>query len=404
MKITYFINQYPKVSHSFIRREILALEVLGFEIQRIALRGWNEVLPDPVDQLEKGKTRFVLKRGVLGLIMPAARIALVAPRLLLRALRLATRVSSQTDHRLLHHWVCVMEACSVLKWVRDHKSVHVHAHFGTNSAEVAMYVRLLGGPPYSFTAHGPREFLSPLALEEKVRYAKFAVAISSFGRSQVYMRTIYADWPKVKVVRCGIDSNFYKDVADLGAPSRRLVCVGRLSEAKGQLLLLQAAAKLTARGIDMELVIAGDGPMRGILEQTIRRHQLSSRVRITGWISSEQVRAELLLARAMVLPSFAEGLPVVIMEALSLRKPVLTTFIAGIPELIEHKVNGWLFPAGSLERLEAAMEDCLSCTSEELSRMGNEGFKRVIKYHSIETEAASLAELFRAERIVDDEQ
>ena len=72
MKITYFINQYPKVSHSFIRREILALEELGFEIQRIALRGWDEVLPDPIDQLEKGKTRFVLKRGVVGLIMPAA--------------------------------------------------------------------------------------------------------------------------------------------------------------------------------------------------------------------------------------------------------------------------------------------------------------------------------------------
>jgi glycosyltransferase involved in cell wall biosynthesis len=288
----------------------------------------------------------------------------------------------------------VLEACAVLLWVRENKSQHVHAHFGTNSAEVVMYMRLLGGPTYSFTIHGPREFVEPLALEEKVHHAKFAVAISSFGRSQVFMRTLYADWSRIHIVRCGIDGNFYRD-EPASAPSRRFVCIGRLTEAKGQLLLIEAAAQLMARDIDVEVTIAGDGPMRGILEQQIELRGLTGKVRITGWISSEQVRQELLVARALVLPSFAEGLPVVIMEAFSLRKPVLTTFIAGIPELVEHRVNGWLFPAGSADRLATAMEECLASSDEEMSRMGNEGFARVIKYHSIETEAARLAALIR---------
>jgi colanic acid/amylovoran biosynthesis glycosyltransferase len=397
MKITYFINQYPKVSHTFIRREILALEELGIEVQRIALRGWDEDLPDPVDQGEQKKTRYILRRGALSLLLPSAYCFVTAPILLLRALRLAARLSAQTDHRLLHHFVCVMEACVALRWVREHASTHVHAHFGTNSAEVAMFIRLLGGPSFSFTAHGPREFVAPLALDEKLRHARFAVAISSFGRSQIYMRTSYSDWPKVHVVRCGIDRGFYKESPSPRKPSRMFVCVGRLSEAKGQMLLLDAVVRLIAGGVDVFLTIAGDGPMRPALEKLINAHRINDRVRITGWISSEQVRAELIAARALILPSFAEGLPVVLMEAMSLRKPVLTTYVAGIPELVQHNVNGWLFPAGSSTDIANAIEDCLSRSEEDLERMGLEGFTRVVKQHSIETEAARLAGLFQAD-------
>jgi colanic acid/amylovoran biosynthesis glycosyltransferase len=399
MKITYFINQYPKVSHSFIRREILALETLGLQIQRIALRGWDEEVPDPLDQSEKNKTRYVLRNGALSLLLPCAIFLLTAPIRLLRTFKLSVRLSAKTDCRLLHHLVCVMEACVALRWVRKYGATHVHAHFGTNSAEVALYMRLIGGPTFSFTAHGPREFVAPLALDEKLHHARFAIAISSFGRSQLYMRTSYADWPKIHVVRCGVDRGFYQNTASSPGAARGFVCVGRLSEAKGQMLLLEATARLISRGIDVNLTIAGDGPMRSALENFIDAHNLGNRVRITGWISSQQVREELLAARALVLPSFAEGLPVVVMEAMSLRKPVLTTYIAGIPELVQHDVNGWLFPAGSIGDLEAAIEDCLSRSQEDLDRMGAEGFTRIVKHHSVETEAARLAELFRAGNI-----
>jgi colanic acid/amylovoran biosynthesis glycosyltransferase len=146
----------------------------------------------------------------------------------------------------------------------------------------------------------------------------------------------------------------------------------------------------------MDLVLAGDGPLRGEIEAAIEGQGLGNTIRITGWISSDGVRDEILAARALVLPTFAEGLPVVIMEAMALRRPVLSTYVAGIPELVRDGENGWLIPAGSIDELMAAMEDCLSRSSEEIQRMGDAGHRRVIERHSIDVEAAKLAELFRS--------
>jgi colanic acid/amylovoran biosynthesis glycosyltransferase len=175
----------------------------------------------------------------------------------------------------------------------------------------------------------------------------------------------------------------------------RFVCVGRLCEAKGQLLLIAAVARLKAAGIECELVLAGDGPLRAEIEKLIDEHGLNSQVRITGWISSNRVRSEILSARALILPSFAEGLPVVLMEAMALRRPVLSTYVAGIPELVISGENGWLFAAGSVEELVDAMMKCLAAFPEDLSRMGDLGYQRVMARHSIETETAKLADLFR---------
>jgi colanic acid/amylovoran biosynthesis glycosyltransferase len=394
LKIAYFINQYPKVSHTFIRREILALERRGFDIQRIALRGWSETTPDPEDRQEQLKTRYVLREGVWGLVVPTLRIIFASPLRFFRALGLAIRLSRRSDRRFLHHAVRVAEACRLVPWLRESGALRLHAHFGTNSAEVAMYGRCLGGPPFSFTVHGPEEFESPMGIAEKVGGAAFVAAISSFGRSQLYLRCTPSDWPKIHVVRCGIEPSFHRSTAPEMSASRRLVCVGRLCEAKGQLLLVEAAARLRAKGIQLDLVLAGDGPIRANIETAIERHGLADTVRITGWISSDRVRDEILAARALVLPSFAEGLPVVIMEAMALRRPVLSTFVAGIPELVRAGGNGWLFPAGSIDELVTAMEDCLSRSAEDIQRMGEAGYSRVIELHSIDTEAAKLAELF----------
>jgi colanic acid/amylovoran biosynthesis glycosyltransferase len=395
LKIAYFVNQYPKVSHSFIRREILAMERQGFEVQRIALRGWNESLPDAEDRQEQEKTQYVLRTGLRGLLVPWLLGLLRSPLKMYAACRLAIRVSRQTDGRLLHHLVCVAEASRILIWIERSGARHLHAHFGTNSAEIVMQIRVLGGPPYSFTVHGPDEFLAPLGLEDKIRRSAFAVAISSFGRSQLYLRTAAGLWPKIRVVHCGLEPNFHSGDTGTRISDSRLVCVGRLSEAKGQLLLIDAVAQLNRRGVHVDLVLAGDGHMRTEIENRVRELALQDRVRITGWISSEQVREEILAARAMVLPSFAEGLPVVIMEALALRRPVITTYIAGIPELVQAGENGWLIPAGSIRALTAAIEDCLSRSSEEIERMGDAGRRTVIERHSIDIEAGKLASHIR---------
>jgi glycosyltransferase involved in cell wall biosynthesis len=396
LKIAYFVNHYPKVSHTFIRREILALERQGFEVERIALRGWDEALPDPEDARERERTHYVLKGGLAGLVLPAVSALVRAPLRFWAALRLAVSLSRESDRPVPYHLVYLAEACHLVRWLARNGTGHVHAHFGTNSVEVVLLAQTLGGPSYSFTVHGPDEFLRPLALAEKIQRSAFVVAISSFGRSQLYARCRTEDWPKVKVIHCGLEPAFYAEAAEAITTAPRLVCVGRLCEAKGQMLLVEAAARVVAAGHPLELVLAGDGPLRAELEASIRKHSLEKHIRITGWISSSEVRREILAARALVLPSFAEGLPVVIMEAMALRRPVLTTYVAGIPELVRDGENGWLFPAGSVESLVAAMEDCLARPVVQLQALGAAGRTRVLERHSIDIEAGKLAELFRA--------
>src|SRR6185369_8422949 len=212
-------------------------------------------------------------------------------------------------------------ACVVARWLRAARIGHVHAHFGTNSAEVAMLAALLAPASYSFTVHGPDEFDRPgaIGLAEKIRRAAFVVGISAFTRSQLYRWVESVHWDKIHVVHCGLDRAFHDGAVAPPATGARLVCVGRLGEQKGHLLLLAAMRRA------FDLVLAGDGELRGAIEERIRALDLAPHVRITGWIGSASVRSEIEAARALVLPSFAEGLPVVIMEAMALRRAVVTT-------------------------------------------------------------------------------
>ena len=365
MRIAYLINQYPKVSHTFIRREIFAIERQGHHIMRIALRGWKLDLVDPEDQAERTRTQYVLQAGAAPLLQAMLRMIVKHPLLFMQALKLTWRMSRTSERPLPIHLIYLAEACRIVPWLRKAGVQHIHAHFGTNSAEVAMLVHVLGGPKWSFTVHGPDEFdKAPLlGLVEKIRRCSFVAVISSYGRSQLYRLIDQAYWPKVEVIHCGLEPAFFSEIADATPVPTRLVCIGRLCEQKGQLLLIEAARRLAGQGIAFNLVLVGDGEMRGELEALIAAYELQTKVRITGWISSDNVRQELLAARALVLPSFAEGLPVVIMEAMALRRPVISTYIAGIPELVTSGEHGWLVPAGDAESLAFAMRACLEAPS-----------------------------------------
>jgi glycosyltransferase involved in cell wall biosynthesis len=398
MRIAYLVNQYPKVSHTFIRREILALERLGFEVMRIALRGWDGKLVDQEDRRERERTRYVLREGAPALLFAVIRMLLTRPVKVIRGLALAWRMSSRAERPLLVHLGYLAEACRIEPWFRADSVEHLHAHFGTNSAEVAMLVHALGGPRWSFTVHGPEELdkAQSIALGEKIRRCAFVVAISSFGRSQLYRLVEHEHWSKVQVVHCGLEPTFFAPAEMPPAVARRLVCVGRLCEQKGQLLLLEAAQRLAAQGTDFELVLVGDGELRSDVEALVNHHNLQTMVRITGWTSGEQVRQEILAARALVLPSFAEGLPVVIMEAMALRRPVISTFVAGIPELVQSGEHGWLVPAGDVEALAGAMKACLDAPVDVLKRMGQAAHKRALARHNVNKQAERLAEVFQA--------
>ena len=197
MRVAYLVNQYPKVSHSFIRREILAIEALGATVVRVASRGWNEPLVDPADEEERSKTHYLLQRGVAPLLAASLRVFLASPRRFLRAARKAVAMARMSPRPLLVHFAYLAQACRQRELARREAVGHVHAHFGTNATEVAMLCNELGGPAFSFTVHGPEEFDMPcgLHLEEKVRQAAFVAAVSSFGRSQLYRWIPHADWP-----------------------------------------------------------------------------------------------------------------------------------------------------------------------------------------------------------------
>lgn len=396
MKVAYFVNQYPKVSHSFIRREINALERLGIEVERYALRTDAGELVDEKDKEELKKTRYLLSESFWVFFKSIFILLLTRPLHFIRAVAIAIKIGWNSDRGLARHIFYFLEACVLARYLLKGKSTHIHAHFGTNSAAVVMLARVLGGPPYSFTVHGPEEFDKPefISMSEKIKHAAFVVAISSFGKSQLFRWIEHDLWRKVKIVHCGLEEAFYDIAIQPAKQNRKMVCVGRLCEQKGQLLLVEAAVKLIEEGEDFQLTLAGDGPMRADIEALIDKHGITSKIKITGWVSGDRVRQEILDSAVLVLPSFAEGLPVVIMEAMALGRPVVTTYIAGIPELVIPGENGWLMPAGSLESLVSTMRQVLQTSDEEIQRLGNNARQRVIERHNIDTEAKKLAMFF----------
>lgn len=394
MRLAYLITAYPEVSHTFVRREILEIESRGHRVLRLSVREPTSRLVDSRDLEEREKTFYLLARPVR-LVRAAAR-ALLHPLRLARALSRTLALARRSDRGLLRHLAYLVEACLVCDLTRREACQHLHVHFGTNAAAVGMLAHALGGPTWSFTAHGPDEFDAPIALSlgEKVADASFCVAISDFGSAQLRRWSRPEHWDRIAIVRCTIGNEFEKPAGPIPRESCSFVCVGRLSAQKGQLLLIDAFAALVASGADAKLVLAGDGELRGEVEARIAQRGLSSRVSVTGWVTSDEVRELLRVSRALVLPSFAEGLPVVIMEAFALGRPVITTFVAGVPELVEQGRSGWLVPAGALEPLVGALREALEAPVERLEAMGAEGRVRALARHSTSREVEILLQRF----------
>lgn len=397
MRVAYLVNQYPKISHTFIRREIDALEQQGIEVLRFSLRRASDRLVDPADEREAARTTVILQGGAMGLLIGMLSNFLRQPLRTLAALAQAVRLGRRSERGVLLNLVYFAEACVLRAMLRKTPAVRMHAHFGTNAAAVALLCRALGGPPYSFTIHGPEEFDKPdlLHLRTKIENAAGVFAVSQFGRSQVYRQCGHAHWRKVHVVHCGIDASFLEAAPAPVPAAPKLVSVGRLSEQKGQMLLIEALTELHRRGRDFHLTLVGDGELRPEIERAIAAGGLGAKVTLVGWADEAAVRRHVLAARALVLPSFAEGLPVVIMEALALGRPVVSTYIAGIPELVQPGQNGWLVPAGSVEHLVAAIEEVLAADATRLAAMGESGRARVRERHDMRTIGPRLAALLQ---------
>lgn len=397
MRLAYLISEYPKVSHSFIRREILALERRGMEITRIAIRGPSDSSPDGADIDEKALTRYVLSLGIGTLLLHFLRSCIRSPGRMYRALVEALRLSRGAEKGVGYHMAYLVEACVVASWMRSAGIKHVHAHFGSNPTTVAMLAATIVSGSFSFTAHGTVETdnAAGIAISEKVRRAAFVVAVSDYGRAQMMRWVSHDHWCKIFVVRCGLDRDYIAASPPPPVLEPEFVSVGRLSAEKGHLVLLCSMARLVRAGYRCRLVIVGDGPLRNAIVALSRELGIENCIRITGWLNGDGVRTEISSARALVLPSFSEGLPVVIMEAMALGRPVIASSVSGIPELVVHRETGWLVPPGNDLALYEAMRECLDSASATLSRMSVDAVSRVRERHDINAEGEKLVALFR---------
>jgi len=395
-RVAYLDNLYPTMSHTFVRREIRALETLGWSVERFAIRREPILsLEDDEDRAEFARVDAILERSILSLLRATVAQMTASPRRFLRALRTAVSLGLGSDQGILRHLAYLVEASVLQRALAAVGAAHLHAHFASNAAAVALLCRDLGGPPYSFAAHGTACFDSgPRAgLDAKVASAAFVAAASDYARAQLMRWSDPSHWPKLHVVRCGVDETFLEREPTPVDRNVRLVSVARFSPEKGQLLLLEAARELSADGVEFELALVGEGESRDCIRERIELLGLSSCVRLTGALSGEEVRHYLEGSRALVLPSLAEGLPVVLMEAFAAGRPVITTSVGGIPELVEPGVNGWLVAPGSVAALTRAMREALAATPESLTEMGLRGRKRVAALYDVRREAERLAAL-----------
>jgi glycosyltransferase involved in cell wall biosynthesis len=388
-RIAYLTSAYARASDSFIRAEVLALRAEGLEVFTFSINepAATERVSEEV-RAEHARTVYILKQGVVRLAASALMELARSPLRAGATLALALRCGWPGLKGRLWPLAYFLEACFLARQLRALGVEHLHNHIGEGSATVAMLAARLAGIPYSLTIHGPGEFDRPalLALREKVKRSRFSVAISDYGRSQLMRWTDPDDWSRLHVVRCSVPLPAAPATLD---ETRRFVCVGRLGPEKGHLVLIEALEQLRGEP-PFEVIVVGDGPMRERIEAAAHSAGVAERLRLLGWRSAEGVSEAIRASRAMLLPSFAEGLPVVLMEAFALGRPAIATRIAGIAELVEPGVSGWLVPAGSSAALAAAMRECLDAPASHLAEMGRAGRERVRERHDPQRELARL--------------
>lgn len=395
-RIAYLTGQYPRATDTFIQREVAGLRSDGFDVDTFAVRRTGDEHMVGPEQIEGRATTTYL----LELIRSSALVRAVAgtmvsnPARLARAGRLAWSTKRAGIRGTVYQAIYLAEALVLGRELRRRDIDHLHNHFGDSSCTVAMLASAASGIPFSFTLHGPHIFFdaNTWRLDAKIEAAAFVSTISNFARSQAAMFVEPATMDQVHIIHCGVEPARLPKV-DHEGPGRHLVFVGRVVEQKGLGQLFEAMRLLVPERPDLTLTVVGDGPHREMLIERTRAMGLGDRVDFVGARSQAEVAGILSRSDVFSLPSYAEGVPVVIMEALGAGVPVVSTYVGGIVELVEDGVNGYLVPPGDpralADRLARLLDD-----PELRNRMGQAGRTRVVDDFDSQTEARRLGSLF----------
>jgi len=404
LRIAYLVGTYPSVSHTAIYREVTALREIGVEVHTFSVhRPSPEQLLSAGDRREARNTPSIQPPSPTAVIGAHLRALSFSPVRYFQTLGRALRLSPGGARATLWHFFYFAEAIMLWDWLRRRRLVHVHVHFAFAATAIALLYGHFGEPQgctWSFTMHGPTEFdnVRPFRLAEKVAAASFVACISDFARSQLMKLVPSEHWHKLAVVRCGVDTTQFRASAERSVQEDdrlTILSIGRLVPDKGHGVLLSALSSLPSNATTrLRLVIAGDGPERAPLERAAARLS-PDLVTFLGAVGQDRLVSLYQQADMFCLPSFAEGLPGVLMEAMAMGLPVIATRIMGIPEIVEDGVSGRLVAPGRADALAGALLELLA-DPELRSSMGKAGRRRVEQEYDIRRSASALAQLYRA--------
>jgi colanic acid/amylovoran biosynthesis glycosyltransferase len=402
--IGYLVSRYPTLSMIFVLREVLALRALGFRIETASVNPPDR-LPEKLTSVEREEAArtYCLKCDGIGGAASAHLLALLANFVgYFRGWRLAFSLARLDPARLLLNLMYFTEALMVGRWMRRNGLTHLHVHLGSQAASVGLFTQRVFAVGYSMTVHGPDEFYDAEGqyLARKIRAADFIVCISAYTQSQLMKLSPYEHWGKFFVAHLGVDPSQWAPQPKPSSPAPfdlqtpfEILCVGRLTPAKGQHLLIDAVDKLLQQGRPVRLRLIGDGPDAASLRISAARIAVADAVLFEGAVNQDRISAFYATADAFCLPSFAEGLPVVLMEAMAKQIPCVSTAITGIPELIRDGVDGLLVPASDLKSLVDALARLMD-DAELRRRLGESGRARVLKHFDLARNAETLAAIF----------
>jgi colanic acid/amylovoran biosynthesis glycosyltransferase len=398
-RMAYLLSIYPAISHTFFLNEIVALRKLGFTIDVASINrpAWPSGLASALETSALETTFYVKATKPARILLTLLRIVFTNPRVLARGLRTALQLDGWNLPASLYALFYLGEALLLGDWLRKRGHSHLHIHFGGPVATVGMLASVAWKFSYSLMIHGPEEFydVEKFYLRRKVERARFVLCISDYCLSQVMKVSDPAHWKKLHVVRLGVDLKVFAPVAprDRGG-NLEIICVGRFVPAKGHIILLRAIAELLRRGYKLQLRLIGDGEERTRMESFVAQERLTDSVIFEGALNHQATRRRLAQADIFVLASFAEGLPIALMEAMAMEIPCISTFVAGIPELLRDQLDGLLVPASSEQSLCAALVRFIS--DREFRRAAaSSGRSRVQELYDLKTNVSILANTLR---------
>ncbi|MFI4860288.1 MAG: glycosyltransferase family 4 protein [Phycisphaerales bacterium JB063] len=397
MKIAYLNGQYPRATDTFVQREVAGLRSQGIDVRTYSVRSTTlDAGGAESTRQEQANTFYLLSQGFLRLLWWSMLEGLRSPIAMWRAKRLAWATKQPGLKGLLYQAVYLIEAAALARQMRKERVDHLHNQFADASCTVAMLASALSGVPFSFTIHGPGIFFEPMRwrLDVKARRAAFVSCISHFCRSQVMCFASPEDWDKLKIVHCGVEPDLFEQRAHTGA-GKELLFVGRLDAVKGLPVLLEVLSRLRGKWPEVRLTVVGDGPDRARLESRCREADLAGAVTFVGFRTPDQVREHLSSTDVFVMTSFAEGVPVVLMEAMMAGVPVVAPRIAGIAELVEDGVSGAMASPGDVAGVVEAINRLLGDDALR-SRYGQAGSAKVAAEFDITEETRKLASHLRS--------